>query len=235
MLNSNHLKYRFYLAYRKSIELRLQFVSSFSPTCKCVLLVSSCSTCLHQKSSIFRNSEIPNRFEFTMIRGLFLFSICLVQLLRGNAYICNSTVSVNQSPVIGVLAQEIWNDGLPPNNSMIVAGYVKFLEMAGAQVVPVLLNQSDAYYDKLYGKLNGLLLPGGAPGDGYMKIAKIFWMKATNNNTDLSWRSPAERERNFFPIWGTCLGRFITGSSFELQISSHETFFPGTAETVSLF
>lgn len=143
-----------------------------------------------------------------MIHQLLLLSICFsVQFLASDGYICNSKVSVEQSPVIGVLAQETWNNGLPPNNSVIVAGYVKFLEMAGAQVVPVLLNKSDDYYDTLYRKLNGLLLPGGAPGSGYSKVAEIFWLKATNNNPDLSWRSPDERERNYFPIWGTCLGR----------------------------
>lgn len=145
-----------------------------------------------------------------MLRNLFIFCFCcFAQLLTSSAYICQSTVDVNRSPVIGVLAQETWNDGRPPNNTVIVAGYVKYLEMAGAQVVPVLLNKSDQYYDTLYRKLNGLLLPGGILLNDsiYMRTAKIFWLKATNNNTDLSWRSHAERRRNFFPIWGTCLGK----------------------------
>lgn len=143
-------------------------------------------------------------------RKFFLFLVlCSVQLLTGSGYICNSTVTTNRSPVIGVLAQETWNDGLPPNNTVIVAGYVKYLEMAGAQVVPVLLNKSDEYYDTLYNKLNGLLLPGGSLLNDsiYMRTAAKFWLKATNNNTNLSWRSNAERKCNFFPIWGTCLGK----------------------------
>jgi hypothetical protein len=37
------------------------------------------------------------------------------------------------------LAQEIYReDGQAPNNSYIAASYVKFLEGAGAQVVPIL-------------------------------------------------------------------------------------------------
>ena len=154
-----------------------------------------------------------------MYQKLLFFGFCFFsQLLIGSSYICNSTVEVNRSPVIGVLAQETWNDGLPPNNTVIVAGYVKYLEMAGAQVVPVLLNKSSEYYDTLYRKLNGLLLPGGILLNDsiYMKTAKLFWLKATNNNTDLSWRPHAERRRNYFPIWGTCLGMeamldFISG------------------------
>ena len=139
--------------------------------------------------------------------------VCSVQLLIAGGYICNSTVTTNQSPVIGVFAQEIYNDDLPPNNTVIVAGYVKYLEMAGAQVVPVFLNKSNEYYDNLYSKLNGLLLPGGQLLNNsiYVKTAKKFWIKATNNNTDLSWRSNTERKCNFFPIWGTCLGEeFVT-------------------------
>ena len=135
-----------------------------------------------------------------------------------NGYICDSKVSVNQSPVIGVLAQETRNEGNKPNNSVIVAGYVKWLEMAGAQVVPVLLNKNDNYYDELYSKLNGLLLPGGIllKDSIYMKTGKIFWDKATNNNAKLAWRSSEERKLNYFPIWGTCLGMeamfdFISG------------------------
>lgn len=86
--------------------------------------------------------------------------------------------------------------------------YIPISEMAGAQVVPVLLNKDDAYYDHLYSKLNGLLLPGGALLNDsiYMKTAQIFWIKATNNNTKLNWRPNEERSANFFPIWGTCLG-----------------------------
>lgn len=152
-------------------------------------------------------------FGKIMIARKFLFFVfCSALLLEADGYVCNSTIMTNQSPVIGVLAQETWNDGMPPNSTVIVAGYVKYLEMAGAQVVPVFLNKSDEYYDKLYTKLNGLLLPGGIllPDSIYMKTAKIFWMKATNNNnSELSWRSNDERKCNFFPIWGTCLGRII--------------------------
>lgn len=50
---------------------------------------------------------------------MILHSLCCFQLL----------VTTNESPVIGILAQETWNDGLAPNNSVIVASYVKFLGM----------------------------------------------------------------------------------------------------------
>ena len=47
-------------------------------------------------------------------------------------------------------------------SSYIGAAYVKYMEMAGARVVPVLINQPDEYYQKIFNKTNGLLIPGGA-------------------------------------------------------------------------
>jgi hypothetical protein len=50
----------------------------------------------------------------------------------------------NERPIIGVLAQEISYslvDFFPNSSSYISASYVKFLEAAGARVVPVLINQ----------------------------------------------------------------------------------------------
>lgn len=94
--------------------------------------------------------------------------------------------------------------------------------MAGALVVPVLLNKNDQYYDDLYNKINGILLPGGSLLNDsiIMKTAKKFWIKATNNNTKLDWRSKDERKANYFPIWGTCLGNhvFLKNTSIHYQL-----------------
>ena len=46
--------------------------------------------------------------------------------------------------------------------SYIGAAYVKYVEMAGARVVPVLIDQPDEYYRMIFNKTNGLLIPGGA-------------------------------------------------------------------------
>ena len=45
--------------------------------------------------------------------------------------------------------------------SYIAASYVKFVEMAGARAVPVLLDQSDEYYMRVFQGTNGMLVPGG--------------------------------------------------------------------------
>ena len=46
-------------------------------------------------------------------------------------------------------------------SSYIYASYVKYVEMAGARVVPLLINQADEYYEKMFYGTNGMLIPGG--------------------------------------------------------------------------
>ena len=76
------------------------------------------------------------------------------------------TQELNYRPIIGILAQEMHPDLVPWFNdnytSYIGAAYVKYIEQAGARVVPVLINQSLEYYEIIFSSTNGLLLPGGA-------------------------------------------------------------------------
>lgn len=74
---------------------------------------------------------------------------------------------LNNRPIIGILSQELSRSLIEafPNgtyNSYISASYVKYIESAGAQVVPVLINQTTDYYEMLFASLNGILIPGGA-------------------------------------------------------------------------
>uniref|UniRef100_T1JIA3 folate gamma-glutamyl hydrolase n=1 Tax=Strigamia maritima TaxID=126957 RepID=T1JIA3_STRMM len=85
--------------------------------------------------------------------------------------------------------------------SYIPSSYIKFLEMAGARVVPVLINRAEDYYSYLFNAINGLLLPGGGvslqdPNSWYYKSATSLFKSAVkaNDNSD------------YFAIWGTCLG-----------------------------
>jgi len=107
---------------------------------------------------------------------------------------------MNHRPIIGILAQEL-SSSLEPwygdnYTSYIGAAYVKYVEQAGARVVPVLINQDDDYYDTIFKSTNGLLIPGGAVSivdSGYAKAGKILFQKATASGS-------------YWPIWGTCLG-----------------------------
>jgi len=74
------------------------------------------------------------------------------------------------------------------------------VEMAGARVVPVLINQPDEYYQMIFNKTNGLLIPGGAASildSGYQRAALKIWELALEAKDNFG---------DFYPIWGTCLG-----------------------------
>uniref|UniRef100_A0A8C7WWD0 folate gamma-glutamyl hydrolase n=1 Tax=Oryzias sinensis TaxID=183150 RepID=A0A8C7WWD0_9TELE len=111
----------------------------------------------------------------------------------------------------GVLSQELSH---PNQSSYIAASYVKFLESAGARVVPVLINQSPEDYQKLFLSINGILLPGGGvsiTSSGYQRAAEIFYRLALEAN----------QMGDVFPVWGTCLGfeqlTYLTSGKVELS------------------
>lgn len=109
-----------------------------------------------------------------------------------------STAEINNTPIIGVLAQAL-RTPLPQGSSYIAASYVKYLESAGARVVPVKEKQSRDEYKRLFNSINGVLFPGGGvslTSSEYAKVAKTFYELAIKANN----------KGDYFPIWGTCLG-----------------------------
>ncbi|KAJ9583235.1 hypothetical protein L9F63_022425 [Diploptera punctata] len=105
--------------------------------------------------------------------------------------------ALNNRPIIGVVAQEMYNR---PNYSYIAASYVKFVEGSGARVVPVLINQDDEYYEYIVKHVNGILLPGGGTyfnvTGGFADAGVKLYQLALEMN----------KKGDYFPIWGTCLG-----------------------------
>ena len=92
-------------------------------------------------------------------------------------------------PIIAVMAQPLGNatDYLP-------ASYVKWLELAGARVVPVMYEATDREVDAIFANTNGLLLIGGdAP---VCSAARRFLANAVS----------AAKGGDAYPIWGTCDG-----------------------------
>jgi len=103
--------------------------------------------------------------------------------------------------VIGVYSQPSGIDGYDPKDyAYIAASYVKYLEMAGARIVPVPYDADKATLDKLFNGMNGLLFPGGAADltrkSKFGSNAEYLFKKALKANDD----------GTYFPIWGTCLG-----------------------------
>ncbi|KAK7491886.1 hypothetical protein BaRGS_00016905 [Batillaria attramentaria] len=65
-----------------------------------------------------------------------------------------------------------------PGDTYIAADYVKFLESAGARVVPIFAGNPEEYYTHLFNNLNGVLLPGGdvdVTDSLYAHAAQIFY------------------------------------------------------------
>ncbi|XP_004463965.1 gamma-glutamyl hydrolase [Dasypus novemcinctus] len=105
-----------------------------------------------------------------------------------------------KKPIIGVLMQECLSKNMRNlGKYYIAASYVKYLESAGARVVPVRLDLPNADYEKLFKSINGILFPGGGvsiKNSGYARVAKLFYNFAIQSFNDGS----------YFPVWGTCLG-----------------------------
>lgn len=122
-----------------------------------------------------------------------------------------ATVPV-QAPVIGIYTQADTSDEPKgeiesfkidgaSNYSYIAASYVKYIQISGAQVVPIFAyNKEKSYFDNLLPKLNGVLFPGG----GYEINIKNTW--TSNADYILKYAISENKKGNSFPVWGTCLG-----------------------------
>ncbi|XP_019716078.1 gamma-glutamyl hydrolase [Hippocampus comes] len=127
----------------------------------------------------------------------------IAALLAAAALLCSVAAAdslPNQRPVVGVLAQEILpEDPFAAGSSYIAACYVKYLESAGARVVPIRINRTEEEYVQIFSTINGLLLPGGnvdTETSLSTRAAKIFYRLALKANN----------AGDYFPIWGTCQG-----------------------------
>nr|XP_057916392.1 gamma-glutamyl hydrolase-like [Doryrhamphus excisus] len=131
------------------------------------------------------------RIMFVLFVGVYLALLPLYSTTT-------TTTSRNDNPIIGILAQDLFTP-VENQTSYIAASYVKFLESAGARVVPIMINQTDEEYRRLFNSINGVLYPGGAASifsSGYQRSAKFFYEMAIEAN----------KRGDYFPIWGTCLG-----------------------------
>ena len=113
-----------------------------------------------------------------------------------------ATPKLNNRPIIAVLSQEITPGLLPPRikgASYIAASYIKFVESAGARVVPVTTSMTIEEVERIFNSVNGALFPGGNAAlyySQYFTNAKHFYNLALKANM----------QGDYFPIWGTCLG-----------------------------
>ncbi|XP_018496633.1 gamma-glutamyl hydrolase A [Galendromus occidentalis] len=112
----------------------------------------------------------------------------------------------NNRPVVGIVAEDYYGR-IPGKSTYIAASYVKWAEAAGARVLPIFINQTEEYYDRVLGLVNGVIFPGGAvhidKDTGYGNSGRLIYKKIHQRNLD-----------GYLPLWGTCLG-------MELVIYAH--------------
>ena len=102
----------------------------------------------------------------------------------------------NNYPIIGVFTQPSNSNQGSCNGDCLylAASYVKYIEAAGARVVPINYYASTSELDNLFSSLNGFLfVGGGAPFPASAQYVFDKTVKA-NDNGDYS------------PLWGTCMG-----------------------------
>jgi len=84
--------------------------------------------------------------------------------------------------------------GLEGKKSYIMSAYVKYMESAGARVVPIIYGEDPAIVKDKLSKLDGILFPGG--GGDYIDNGKMA-LEHVMADHDAG---------NVYPLWGTCLG-----------------------------
>ncbi|XP_032242686.1 gamma-glutamyl hydrolase [Nematostella vectensis] len=140
-----------------------------------------------------------------MLGYLLTILVPLVLCLRSNAkeapfFRGNRDVFTNR-PIIGVLSQD--SSGFKNlgkhGKSYIASSYIKYLEAAGARVVPIRNDLTKSELTKLFYSINGVLFPGGGRdllSSKYAKAGKVLFDLAVKAND----------AGDVFPLWGTCLG-----------------------------
>ncbi|KAL4447534.1 hypothetical protein ABPG75_004753 [Micractinium tetrahymenae] len=105
---------------------------------------------------------------------------------------------LNLRPLIGIVSQ--LGAPAPKGHSYIASSYVKLVESAGAQAVPILCDMSKEEVERRFKAVNGILIPGGAqnlrPGEPFFDVVSQLYDLATEAND----------KGEYFPVYGICLG-----------------------------
>lgn len=123
-----------------------------------------------------------------------MLSLCLV-LVAVLSVVCVGN-AVNDWPIIGLFSQPSTSSSpaCGGNCTYIAASYVKYLEAAGARVVPIDFYATHSELDHLFESLNGFFFPGGSAG--FPEAAQYVFDKTVKANA----------AGDFSPLWGTCMG-----------------------------
>lgn len=111
-----------------------------------------------------------------------------------------SAFATLQAPVIGVYTQPY-----DSTHSYVPASYVKYLEMGGAQVIPLFYSLNQTELIQTLQRINGVLIPGGS------QIIDIGNRLTQNADAILNYSIGQARKGIRFPVWGTCAGHGMLG------------------------
>jgi gamma-glutamyl hydrolase len=112
------------------------------------------------------------------------------------AAVLSTAAALNTFPVVGVFTQPTSNiDPACGGDCLyLAASYVKYIESAGARVVPINYYSTSEELDDVFSKVNGFLFPGG--GATFPDSAQYIFDKTV----------AANQAGDFMPLWGTCMG-----------------------------
>lgn len=113
-------------------------------------------------------------------------------------------VADNLRPIIGILTLPAEYPSQPNARSYFPASYVKFIESAGARVVPIFFDAPVEENAALISKLNGALFTGGG-AEFFTKEGKLTPF-ATTAQLIFNESVNAYANGETWPVWGTCLG-----------------------------
>ncbi|XP_051135511.1 gamma-glutamyl hydrolase 2-like, partial [Andrographis paniculata] len=109
--------------------------------------------------------------------------------------------SINYRPVVGILSHP--GDGASgrltnaTNASYIAASYVKFVESAGARVIPLIYNEPEEVIYKKLNLVNGVIFTGGSAKSGrYADVVESIFKRSLKKND----------AGEHFPLLAICLG-----------------------------
>ena len=125
---------------------------------------------------------------------LHLSFVCVLILLT--AEVSLSKKEINDFPIIGIFTQPTSSkEGNCDGDCLyLAASYVKYIEAAGARVVPINYYADTQELDRIFSSVNGILFPGG--GAAYPSSAQYMYDKVVESND----------KGDFMPLWGTCMG-----------------------------
>ena len=107
-------------------------------------------------------------------------------------------------PVVGILALLNEGDYNVTGSTFLNAAYVKWVEMAGARVVPLIITQPWEVLQYQVEHLNGVLFTGGAKNFFNADGTLSFYAQTTCAIFNLVKK--LNDQGTYYPIWGTCLG-----------------------------